>query len=74
MVVRAVHLELVKDMSAETFLFALRRFIGRGGKPARILSDNAPTFVLSRTVLKSVYGSINTANAVVSYLSNEGIE
>ena len=44
MQVRAVHLEIVQDMSTETFLMALRRFIARRGRPAFIMSDNGRTF------------------------------
>jgi len=43
-VTRAVHLELVKDMTAETFMMACRRFFARRGVPATIYSDNAKTF------------------------------
>ena len=41
---RAVHLELVQDLSMETFLRCLRRFCARRGTPDRIISDNAQTF------------------------------
>ena len=43
-VTRAVHLDLVQDMTAETFLRSLRRFTARRGMPTRIISDNAKTF------------------------------
>ena len=43
-VTRAVHLDLVQEMSAETFLRSFRRFTARRGTPARMLSDNAKTF------------------------------
>ena len=42
--VRAVHLEMVEDMTAEHFLEGFRRFIARTGKPNKIISDNAATF------------------------------
>ena len=38
--IRAVHLELVSDLTAEAFLAALRRFTARRGYPALIWSDN----------------------------------
>ncbi|VBB35409.1 unnamed protein product, partial [Acanthocheilonema viteae] len=43
---RAVHLELVENLSAECFLHIFRRFIARRGCPESILSDNASQFQL----------------------------
>ncbi|XP_054746940.1 uncharacterized protein LOC129252836 [Anastrepha obliqua] len=42
---KAVHLELVTDLSSNCFIFALKRFIGRRGMPRKIYSDNATNFV-----------------------------
>lgn len=42
---KAVHLELVSDMTKEAFIAALNRFIARRGKPQNIFSDNGTTFV-----------------------------
>ena len=36
LVVRAIHLEIVDDMSADQFLLCLRRFIARRGTPVRL--------------------------------------
>jgi hypothetical protein len=44
---RAVHLELVQDCSAEQFLMAFRRFVGRRGLPRVMMSDNAKNFKTS---------------------------
>ncbi|KAL5475814.1 hypothetical protein EMCRGX_G025680 [Ephydatia muelleri] len=41
---RAVHLELVPDMTAEAFLLCFRRFTARRGVPCRVISDNSKTF------------------------------
>ncbi len=41
---RAIHLELVPNLLASTFIRALKRFIGRRGIPTQILSDNGKTF------------------------------
>lgn len=43
--VKAVHIELVTDLSSDTYLAALNRFIARRGKPANIFSDNGTNFV-----------------------------
>ncbi|XP_041633483.1 uncharacterized protein [Drosophila kikkawai] len=48
---KAVHLELVQDLSTSAFLSALRRFILIRGKPARIWSDNATNFVGAKNEL-----------------------
>ena len=43
-VTRALHLDLVEDLSTPTFLRCLRKFSARRGTPALIVSDNAKTF------------------------------
>ena len=45
---RAVHLELVPNLSAESFIRALTRFKRRRGIPVLIVSDNGKTFKDSR--------------------------
>ena len=53
-VTRALHLELIKDLSAQTFLNCLRRFCARRGTPELINSDNARTFKSTAKLLKSL--------------------
>lgn len=48
---KAVHVELVSDLSTEAFLAALRRFASRRGKPTQIYSDNGTNFVGSNEEL-----------------------
>ncbi|XP_028171685.1 uncharacterized protein LOC114360986 isoform X7 [Ostrinia furnacalis] len=43
--IKALHLELVSDLTKECFLGALDRFIARRGKPQTIYCDNGTTFV-----------------------------
>ncbi|XP_044313286.1 uncharacterized protein LOC123037287 [Drosophila rhopaloa] len=48
---KAVHLELVKDLTTASFLSALKRFISTRGKPSQIWSDNATNFVGAKNEL-----------------------
>ena len=41
---RAVHLDLVPELSSEAFLRSFKRFVGRRGIPMEVLSDNAKSF------------------------------
>ena len=52
---RAVHLEIMQDMSAEQFILALRRFISRRGTPSLIVSDNAKTFKRAEKSLQDLF-------------------
>lgn len=45
MATKSLHLELVRSLSTEDFIAALKRFIARRGKPAAIYSDNGTNFV-----------------------------
>ena len=56
---RAVHLELVTDMSTLTFLRALTRLIGRRGVPSNIWSDNAKYFQCCDRQLGKLFKNIN---------------
>ena len=54
-VTRALHLELVRDLSAETFLCCLRKFAARRGMPDLIVSDNAKTFKASERAITRLF-------------------
>lgn len=44
--IKAIHLELVTDITKEAFLAAFNRFISRRGKPQNIYSDNGTTLIV----------------------------
>lgn len=49
---RALHLELVTDLTTDAFILALRRFCSRRGYPSIIRSDNGKNFVGAERELK----------------------
>ena len=53
--VKAVHVELVSDLTTEAFLATLRRFIARRGLPTFIWSDHGTNFVGAKRELKELY-------------------
>ena len=55
--VRAVHLELVPDLTAESFIRCLRHFSARRGVPQKVVSDNSKTFRSANKVLKALMES-----------------
>jgi hypothetical protein len=52
--VRAVHIELVSDLTSETFIAALRRFIARRGFCSTMYSDNGTNFVGANNELREL--------------------
>lgn len=61
-VTRAIHLELVEDLSAEAFRRALRRFAARRGTPTLIVSDNAKTFQATEKALNKLFSHPEVAS------------
>ena len=53
-IVRAVHLDIVPDMTAETFIRSFKRFTARRGFPRNLVSDNAKTFKSAAKMINAV--------------------
>ncbi|XP_051864326.1 uncharacterized protein LOC127566341 [Drosophila albomicans] len=51
---KAIHLELVKDLTTAAFLGALKRFVSLRERPNQIWSDNATNFVGAKNELHDV--------------------
>ncbi|MCP3663650.1 MAG: DDE-type integrase/transposase/recombinase, partial [Gammaproteobacteria bacterium] len=74
MAIRAVHLELVWDLTSEQFLLCLKRFISRRGKPDRITSDNFSSYKLVQSTIDKVWSQIQKDPEILNYVSQRGIE
>lgn len=51
---RAVHLEVVQDLTAESFLLTFRKFASRRSLPRMMISDNGSTYLSAAEDLKSL--------------------
>lgn len=77
MTTKAVHMELVSDLSTDRFLQALRRFISRRGRCTDIFSDNGTNFVGARNKLQELLRILKDSShheTVSSELAKEGIQ
>ena len=73
---RSIHLELVMDLTMESFMAALRRFVARRGKQALILTDNGTNFVGAKRELEDVQQLLSTLQSqesVSQYLTDSNI-
>jgi len=67
---RAVHLELVVDLTVECFLQVFRRFTSRRSLPSVMMSDNATTCIAAGEELQSLLAS----TALADKLARRGVE
>lgn len=76
---RAVHLELVSDLSSEQFLKAFKRFVSRRGIPSDMYSDNGTNFIKAAKELNIMFEASITQNhtnneSFVSWLQSNRIK
>ncbi|XP_058449212.1 uncharacterized protein LOC131429180 [Malaya genurostris] len=74
---KAVHLELVCNLSTDAFIAALRRFIARRGLPQQIQSDNGTNFKGAKNTLLALYHMLNdkpSHEKIVNECVNRGIQ
>ncbi|UYV66382.1 hypothetical protein LAZ67_4001500 [Cordylochernes scorpioides] len=69
---KAIHIEIVSDLSSAAFLAALKRFISRRGKPSDIFSDNGTNFRGANNILREHFGILK-ASTIQKFISNERI-
>ncbi|XP_044312747.1 uncharacterized protein LOC123037190 [Drosophila rhopaloa] len=74
---KATHLEVVQDLTTDSFIAALRRFTSLRGTPRTIWSDNATNFVGAKselTELKNLFLSEPHTAAIASSCLADGID
>ena len=75
--VKAIHLELVSDLTTEAFIASLRRFIARRGKPLSIWSDHGTNFVgaaRERKEFSQFLKERGTQNIISEFCTSQNIE
>ena len=74
---KAVHLEVVSDLTTAAFLATLRRFIARRGKPSVIWSDHGTNFVGAAREIKELYDNLRTRDwqkTIVEYCTTQSVQ
>ena len=72
---KAIHLDFVFDLTTQAFIASLKRFFGRRGKCAKIMSDNLKTFVEANIELKTLQKILCSPDENLShFLVQESIE
>ena len=70
---RGIHLEMVLDLTTNSFIAAFRRFVSRRGLPSKIYSDNGTTFVSSAKSIATVISGKTNDNALIDICLEHGI-
>lgn len=74
MATRAIHLEVVSDMTSQAFLAAFKRFTARRGHCGEMWSDNGTTFVGANKELKVLFNHERSgmANDIANWMATNG--
>ena len=71
--IRAIHLEVLPDLTTDAFINALRRFVARRGKPIRLFSDNGTNFVGAYRELGDALRGLQSRRRMRGFLLQTGI-
>ena len=73
MVTRAIHLEVVNDMTTIEFLLAFHQFVAHRGMPELVVTDNAPQVKVTDTAIQRAFTSVINHSDVFTFLSRNCI-
>ena len=71
--IRAVHIEIAHDLTTDSFIEALTRFVSRRGPPIEIYSDNGTNFKEAEADIKTALEKWNL-DRIDSFLQRLGIK
>ena len=74
---KAVHLEVVSDLSSDAFIAALRRFISRRGVCTHLYSDNATNFTGANRIFKELQNLLRSEDhqgRVADFLASRSVQ
>lgn len=74
---KAVHVEMVTNLTAEAFIAALKRFTARRGRPITIMCDNGTCFVGAQKELQELYNLFKNQQfqrTTLRQANNDGID
>ena len=74
LVVRAVHLEVSNDLTTESTINCIRRFVSRRGKPNKFVSDCGKSFVGSNNALQSSIAELKESKLLAAKLHLMNVE
>ena len=71
---KAIHLEVVSDMTTDSFLAAFKRFTARRGNCSHIYSDNGTTFVGANNIMEQEIQDILQKSEIQDKLVSNGTQ
>ncbi|GFU26835.1 integrase catalytic domain-containing protein [Trichonephila clavipes] len=70
---KAVHLEVVRDLTSKAFIACLKRFVARRGKPSEIFCDQGTNFYGASRDLRKEFRQLMKEDAVHQFLVTDNI-
>lgn len=71
--IRAIHIEIAHDLSTDSFIQAVSRFVGRRGPPKELFSDNGTNFRGAEAEVKQMLQNWNKTK-ILDRLRKQGIQ
>ncbi|GBN42268.1 hypothetical protein AVEN_67990-1, partial [Araneus ventricosus] len=70
---KAVHLEVVSDLTSRAFIACLKRFVARRGRPSEIFCDRGTNFYGASRDLRKEFSQLMKDKSIYQFLTTENI-